>query len=101
MTIVEAAACGAPTLLHANGAIGAEQLLPVDQECSLGVDMEQDMEALTTHVMELLETHSSAHLARIGNQAYHVAVSWTELAYVRVLWELIESLASRRRPSVE
>mmetsp|Transcript_87437 Transcript_87437/g.171016 ORF Transcript_87437/g.171016 Transcript_87437/m.171016 type:complete len:344 (+) Transcript_87437:1-1032(+) len=104
MTIVEAAACGAPTLLHNNGAIGAEQLLPIAKECSIGVDLEQDMETLTTHVMDLLESHSAARLARVGGQAYHVAVSWTELAYVRVLWELVEQTLARRHshcPSVE
>lgn len=103
MTIVEAAACGAPTLLHnTNGAIGAEQLLPIAKGCSLGIDMEQDIETLTTHVMELLENHSSSDLSRVGCQAYHAAVSWTELAYVRVLWELVENrLASHSRHSVQ
>lgn len=101
MTIVEAAACGAPTVLHNNGAIGAEQLLPMAKGCSIGIDMEQDMETLTAQVMELLENRSSANLARVGCAAYHAAVSWTELAYVRVLWEMVQNLSTSHRHGVD
>lgn len=92
MTIVEAAACGAPTLLNQNGTIGAEQLLPIHKGCSLGVDMENEA-ALTHRVMELLEM-DPAMLAAVGRQAYHVAVSWTELAHVGALWEMVQELSN-------
>ena len=95
MTIVEAAACGVPTVLsHQPGAIGAEELISIEKGCAYGVDLE-DQDALTSKVMELLAPPSNdpnvqdSAATRTGHRAYQTAITWTELDHCRMLWRMV------------
>jgi glycosyltransferase involved in cell wall biosynthesis len=88
MTIVEAAACGVPTLLSKEkGAIGAEELISIDKGCAYGIDLE-DEEALTSKVMELLQQPPQEGAA-MAEQAYQAAMTWTESEHCCMLWGMI------------
>jgi glycosyltransferase involved in cell wall biosynthesis len=87
MTIVEAGACGVPTLLNWKG-IGAEQLLSAPKGASISIEME-DRAKVVTKVMALLQ--DPEYLASVGKEAYKAATSWNEESHVAALWDLVET----------
>lgn len=99
MTIVEAAACGAPTLLsNQPGSIGAQELISLDANRAFGVDL-QDSNALAKRVMELLESPSDT-LAVTGHKAYHAAITWTEREHCQMLWTMVSDRLEKNDYSI-
>lgn len=95
MTIVEAGACGCPSLVHREG-IGAAQLMAA---ASIAVDM-ADIAAVAELCAELLlaEAAGARRLADLGRAAHHAATSWTEDEHVAALLDFVDGRASRRAP---
>lgn len=97
MTIVEAGACGVPSLIHQEG-IGAEQLLKASIGASIAVDME-NIHKVAERCANLIlrsadEPGVSADqpgvLHRTGRNAFYAATSWTEDAHVSSLLQLVD-----------
>ena len=87
MTIVEAAAFAAPTLLPAGGGVGASRLLPTDAGASLEADFGAGATALAAEVVALLE--APADLRSVGMAAQKRALAWGEEAYGQELHKLL------------
>ena len=89
MTIVEAAACGAPSVL-AGESVGAWALLGSHSLC---VDMPQDENELSgASVAAIVSLLRSPEIEQLGAAAQRKAVEWDEHAYGKRLLEVISSL---------
>lgn len=85
MTIVEAGACGVPSLIHQQG-IGAEQMLQTRAGASIAVDMEDiDQVAARCASLILAADDRPGALNETGRLAFFAATSWTEDAHVSSL----------------
>lgn len=90
MTIVEAGACGVPSLVNRTG-IGAEQLLKASEGASIAVDME-NIQKVAERCADLLLASADRPevLHSVGCNAFSAATSWTEDAHVRSLLQLVD-----------
>eukprot|EP00048_Salpingoeca_helianthica_P008326 m.121367 g.121367 ORF g.121367 m.121367 type:complete len:405 (-) comp14574_c3_seq1:21-1235(-) len=84
LTIVEAAAAGAPSLVAATGHVGAAEFFEADEVLTADYG---DPAALSEHVWSLLTNRS--HLAAVGTRAATRARGWTTAAYARALETLL------------
>lgn len=82
MTVVEAAACGAPSLL----ATGAEAHALL-QEATVTVEMPQEEQQVPEEMVKSLEAalRDDVRLEQLGREAQRKALEWDELAYGRRL----------------
>ncbi|GBG24426.1 Hypothetical Protein FCC1311_006442 [Hondaea fermentalgiana] len=107
MTIVEAGAFGAPTLMHGDGEIGAQDLLSAPRRAILA-DM-TNLKQAASIVKSLLCPERSDILASIGTEACHASIGWDDEAFATGLSALLESAVLNRfnvfhmssRPSFE
>ncbi|KAL1529812.1 hypothetical protein AB1Y20_000744 [Prymnesium parvum] len=93
MSIVEAAAFGAPSVINAGTTVGALQLLPASQGASfvLLFDGKISDNALSEEVLHLLE--DEAQLKSVGITAQKLALQWSEAAYGAALLSHLRQLA--------
>lgn len=95
MTIVEAAACGVPSVINVDG-IGASQLLDPSAGASIAANL-KDVDGVAGLCMQLLGTDDSRRkLREVGSNAYIAAVSWTEEDHAASLLELVDRCAKFR-----
>lgn len=94
MTIVEAAACGAPSVLAAGGKVGAAAL--IGKESSLEVNMEEDSDDMSMESIESISRllRDEATLEALGRKAQTKALEWDELAYGRRMIQIISELTT-------
>ena len=88
MTIVEAAAAGAPTLLHSEPTIGAKELLGEDAVLQANFNRISDARSL---VIDNL-SGSSDNLISISARACEKALSWTNQEAGDSLWKLFHDV---------
>eukprot|EP00908_Phaeocystis_cordata_P026527 Transcript_9007.p2 GENE.Transcript_9007~~Transcript_9007.p2 ORF type:complete len:498 (+),score=180.33 Transcript_9007:1017-2510(+) len=90
MTIVEAAAFGAPSVLNGGGTIGAARLLGAADGAALELDLSQPHEKLAEAVGALLA--DGARLAAVAAAARERALAWNETAFGAELATKLEAL---------
>jgi glycosyltransferase involved in cell wall biosynthesis len=94
MTIVEAAACGVPSVVAKGDSVGATAL--IDAECSIQVAMPNDENIIDDvdvgEIAKLLRDPSV--LDQRGQLARHRALAWDEGAYGKRLLEIISGVSS-------
>jgi len=99
MTILEAAAMGAPSLISSSGNVGATALLG-EESCYVpfAITTDNDNNGTTTSVAQIREiVRDTTKLEQIGQNAKEKALSWNETAYGKRLLGLIEDVAETKR----
>eukprot|EP00850_Spirogloea_muscicola_P003274 SM000013S26443 [mRNA] locus=s13:453722:456463:+ [translate_table: standard] len=89
MTVVEAAAFGAPSIVHQGpaGAVGATELLNPAQGLAVGVDLSSDATQAATKIAAALKDRR--HLAAVGQKASAKSIQWSEEANALMLTEIL------------
>eukprot|EP00271_Cylindrocystis_brebissonii_P014242 TRINITY_DN35538_c0_g1_i1.p1 TRINITY_DN35538_c0_g1~~TRINITY_DN35538_c0_g1_i1.p1 ORF type:complete len:519 (-),score=109.41 TRINITY_DN35538_c0_g1_i1:467-2023(-) len=100
MTVVEASAFGAPSLLHQGrgGAVGAAELLDPAQGLSLPVDLGAALPELAQEVRAALLQRE--RLARVGTAAAQRSVAWNEACNARQLTSILQE-GQRKLPHID
>ncbi|CAI5464783.1 unnamed protein product [Closterium sp. Yama58-4] len=90
MTVVEAAAFAAPSVIHVGpgGAVGAAELLPPEEQLSLPVDLSAALPAVAESILALLRDRQ--HLAQVGLAARRRSLEWSEEASARSLTAMLQ-----------
>ncbi len=90
MTVVEAAAFGAPTMLHADGDIGAAEFLRPGVE-SVGANMEASARDVADRVEEILVDPNTRVIAAAAASR---ALAWDESSFAESVCNFLMSLAT-------
>eukprot|EP00041_Stephanoeca_diplocostata_P019778 m.430313 g.430313 ORF g.430313 m.430313 type:complete len:221 (-) comp21394_c0_seq1:68-730(-) len=96
MSVVEAAALGAPTILHHNdtsiASIGAAELLDPKQGASFAADMSSTdgMQAAQSVQAVLEQLLDPAILARASERGRALALSWDAASNTKTLWRIVQ-----------
>ena len=90
MTVVEAAAFGAPTMLHADGDIGAAEFLRPGVE-SIGANMEASARDVADRVEEILVDPNTRVIAAAAASR---ALAWDESSFAESVCNFLMSLAT-------
>ena len=110
MTIVEAAAFGAPSVVHDKD-IGACELLPraaprgssvglgSEEGASVGLDMRAGAEALARELQQLLS--EPGLLRQVGEEGRRCAMRWGEDAFAMELLALVTTSVAHTEPSLQ
>mmetsp|Transcript_22393 Transcript_22393/g.33093 ORF Transcript_22393/g.33093 Transcript_22393/m.33093 type:complete len:448 (-) Transcript_22393:98-1441(-) len=87
MTIVEAAACGAPSVLAKGGRVGASELV----DSFVEVDMPSNESELSSQSVDVIMRHlkDSEKLNKTGEDAKCKAVAWDEEAYGKKILDIV------------
>jgi hypothetical protein len=96
MSIVEAAAFGAPSLVNGGGTVGATALLGTGVGC-IAADLEAPDTAIAARLLESLDDHAT--LSGVAYVARERALGWGEDAAGRRLHEAIIDVTQRNRGS--
>ena len=90
MTMVEAAAFGAPSLVHVGqgGAVGATELLRPEEGLVFNFDLSSDEMDIASHVEELLQRPE--RLAEVALAARECSLSWSEVANAQKLVSMLQ-----------
>ncbi|CAI5461085.1 unnamed protein product [Closterium sp. Yama58-4] len=90
MTVVEAAALAAPSVIHVGpgGAVGAAELLPPQEQLALPVDLSAALPAVAESILALLRDRQ--HLAQVGLAARRRSLEWSEEASARSLTAMLQ-----------
>ena len=97
MTLVEAAAFGAPSLLNGGGTVGAAQLLPPRDDASFECRFDSATpQELAARLSSLLS--NTTKLEAVGSMARFRALRWTERAYGQSLLVFLRSLRAAGHP---
>lgn len=99
MTIVEAGAFGAPTLMHGQGEIGAQDLMTVPR-CAILSDM-TNVSLSAAVVKSLLDPSRLDILESIGVEAFRTATSWDDKAFAKGLASHLELAVNNRFKSFQ
>ena len=95
MTLVEAAAFAAPSLVNVGtgGAVGATELLDPSQGLVVAMDLAQSIDAIAEKLMEVLRNKEL--LQSIAMKAAHKSVSYSEEANAIALTEILGEARGR------
>ncbi|CAI5528002.1 unnamed protein product [Closterium sp. Naga37s-1] len=90
MTVVEAAAFAAPSVIHIGpgGAVGAAELLPPEEQMALPVDLSAALPVVAESILALLRDRQ--HLAQVGLAARRRSLEWSEEASARSLTAILQ-----------
>lgn len=91
MTVVEAAAFGAPTMLHADGDIGAAEFLRPGVGC-VGANMEASARDVADRVEEAL---ADPNTRVVADAAASRALAWDESSFAEEVCDFLMSVVSR------
>ncbi|GJP34858.1 hypothetical protein CLOM_g19270, partial [Closterium sp. NIES-68] len=85
MTVVEAAAFAAPSIIHVGpgGAVGAAELLLPGEQLALPLDLSAALPVVVEGILALLQDRQ--YLAQVGVAARRRSLEWSEEASARVL----------------
>ncbi|CAI5928637.1 unnamed protein product [Closterium sp. NIES-65] len=90
MTVVEAAAFSAPSVIHVGpgGAVGAAELLSPEEQLALPVDLSAALPVVAESILALLRDRQ--HLAQVGLAARRRSLEWSEEASARALTAMLQ-----------
>eukprot|EP00850_Spirogloea_muscicola_P001236 SM000004S15106 [mRNA] locus=s4:1239196:1242035:- [translate_table: standard] len=99
MTVVEAAAFGAPSIVHQGpaGAVGATELLHPAQGLAVGVDLSSDATKAADKIAAALKDRRD--LAAVGQKASAKSIQWSEEANALMLTEILVTTLGGPAPS--
>ena len=96
MSVVEAAAFGAPSVINGGGNVGAGELLSEEEDTAIEVNFGQPLDDLARTVGQLL-LGGRATLVRVGEAARRRVLEWGEDAHGAALHAFVEEAIALQR----